>query len=63
MFDDDDRPAKTNAVITLPRNLETLSIEELEHYITILKSEIERTEGEITRKKASRDAAASIFKS
>lgn len=46
-----------------PRNLDGMSISELQDYILDLKSEIERVEGDISKKKASQDAAASIFKS
>lgn len=59
MFDDLPKP-KTRE---FPRNLEGLSIEELEHYIMELNAEIEKTRLDIDKKKASRDAAASIFKS
>lgn len=45
------------------KNLEPLSVDELEHYIGALENEIERTRAEIAKKKAHRDAAASIFKS
>jgi len=60
MFDEDLPKPK---VTEFPRNLEALSIEDLEHYITQLEGEIERVRGDIKAKKASRDAAASVFKS
>tara|TARA_Y100001001_G_scaffold158214_1_gene177365 strand:- start:687 stop:908 length:222 start_codon:yes stop_codon:yes gene_type:complete len=58
MFNDDDTP-KSKAG---PKNLEPMSLDELEKYIAELKEEIVRTEAEITRKKAHAEAAASIFK-
>lgn len=60
MFDDDDLPLNAPRK---PKKLEPLSIDELEHYITELKNEIERVEKEIETKKAHRDAASSVFKS
>lgn len=60
MFDDDLGPASKKPS---PKNLEPMSIDELENYIMELKAEIVRTEGEIKRKKAHQAAAASIFKS
>ncbi len=45
-----------------PKNLETMSIEELESYIDDLKSEISRCEDDINAKKASKDVADSVFK-
>ncbi len=59
MFDDDLPKKKTEE---FPRNLERLSVSELQEYIGELKSEIERVEGEVTRKKASEEAASSFFK-
>lgn len=59
MFDDDLPKAKTN---TFPKNLEGVSIEELQIYIGELKMEIERVEADIERKKASHQAANSFFK-
>lgn len=60
MFDDDLEPRKKTGA--QKKNLEPLSIEELHTYISDLKSEIERAEGEIKRKIAVRDAASSFFK-
>lgn len=59
MFDDDLDP-KTKK--PKPRNLDPMSIEELEEYTEDLKAEIERVATEIAKKKAHKDAAASIFK-
>ena len=46
-----------------PKPLDNMSVEELENYIADLKTEIERCEGEIAKKKAHHEAASSIFKS
>ena len=59
MFDDDLEPQKQ---LTNIKNLEPMSMDELSHYIEELNEEIIRTEGEILRKKASMDAASSVFK-
>jgi len=58
MFDDDDQPKIRQNIV----NLEPLSLDELDKYIIELEEEIERTKGEITRKKSHMDAASSIFK-
>ncbi|MCB1720849.1 MAG: DUF1192 domain-containing protein [Alphaproteobacteria bacterium] len=60
MFDDDLPKPK---VAEFPRNLENMSVSELEEYIEELKAEITRAEVDIAKKKASHEAAASIFKS
>lgn len=60
MFDDDLPKKKPTG--EFPRNLEKLSIDDLGHYIEELKAEIARVEADMKKKKASRDAAASIFK-
>ena len=59
MFDDD-LPGKKPPQ---KRNLEPLSIDELEGYIDALGAEIERARGEIVRKQAHKSAADSFFKS
>jgi uncharacterized small protein (DUF1192 family) len=59
MFDDLPKP-KTRE---FPRNIVDMSIEELDAYILELNAEIEKCRRDIEKKKASRDAAASIFKS
>ena len=46
-----------------PRNLDILSIEELNAYIEDMRVEIRRVEEKIAAKKAHINAAASIFKS
>lgn len=60
MFDEDLPKKKPGS--EFPRNLENMSVSDLEEYITDLKAEIDRVEKDIAKKKASRDAAASIFK-
>jgi uncharacterized small protein (DUF1192 family) len=46
-----------------PRNLDVLSIEELDAYIEEMRAEIRRVEEKIAAKKAHINAAAGIFKS
>lgn len=46
-----------------PRNLDVLSIEELNDYIEEMRAEIKRVEEKIAAKKAHMSAAADIFKS
>lgn len=60
MFDDDLPQIKKTA--EFPRNLENMSVSELEEYVGELKEEIERAEGDIAKKKASQSAAADVFK-
>ena len=60
MFDDEDqRKSKAD----FPRDLERLSVQDLKDYIADLHEEIARVEADISRKQASQDAAAAIFKS
>ncbi len=59
MFDEDLPRSKSDG---FPRNLESLSIADLEEYIIDLESEIARVRADIDNKKASSDAAASFFK-
>ena len=58
MFDDDLEPQKQLENI---KNLEPMSLDELQNYIQEMKDEIIRTEEEIKRKKAHMDAASSVF--
>lgn len=60
MFDDD-LPKATKG--EFPRDLERMSLSELSDYVHELKNEITRVEADAAKKKASQDAAASIFKS
>lgn len=59
MFDDERPKPKTGE---FPRILDNLSIAEVEEYIQSLSAEIARCEADIAKKKASQDAAASVFK-
>lgn len=45
-----------------PRNLEMLSVEELEAYIGELEAEIERTRASIAAKRSQRSGAEAFFK-
>mgnify|MGYP006444889819 CR=1 FL=1 len=62
MAEDDDDAPLASGDIAMPRNLENMSIAEIEHYITQLNSEIERCRAEIEHKRKQQEAAASIFK-
>lgn len=46
-----------------PRNLETLSIKELEEYIPVLEAEINRVRRDIDEKRTHMDSAQSLFRS
>jgi len=56
--DDDARPSKIPVV-----NFDTMSIDELEDYVTELTAEIEKTRLVIEKKRSAQSAADSIFKS
>ncbi|MGV7211866.1 DUF1192 domain-containing protein [Bradyrhizobium sp. UFLA05-112] len=60
-MDDDDRPRK-KITHEIGQDLSLLSVEELTERISLLKSEIARLEEAATKKRASRDAANSVFK-
>ena len=60
--EDDDRPRK-KITHEIGQDLSLLSVEELTERIALLKSEITRLEEAATKKRASRDAANSVFKS
>lgn len=60
MFDEE-KPKK--GVEDFPRNLENLSVAELQTYIEDLHAEIQRVQADIAKKKACQEAAASAFKS
>ena len=59
MFDEE-LPVKKDESVA--RNLDSLSIDELEDYIAELKGEITRCETEIEKKKSVQEAADSVFK-
>ena len=60
MFDDDLDPKKKTPKL---KNLEPLSVDELQEYVEGLKAEIVRAEADIAKKKAYSQAASSFFKS
>lgn len=59
MFDDLEPVKKNDGAF--PRNLENMSVDELQNYIAELRIEIERAEIDIEKKKASVAAAAAVF--
>ena len=60
MFDEDIPKAKPETIF--PRNLENLSVSDLEEYIKDLEDEITRVSDDLDKKKSSQDAAAEFFK-
>lgn len=60
--EDDDRPRK-KVTHEIGQDLSLLSVEELSERVMLLKAEIARLEEAATKKRASRDAANSVFKS
>ena len=60
--EDDDRPRKKISH-EIGQDLSLLSVEELAGRIALLRSEIERLEAASAKKRASKDAANSFFKS
>ena len=60
--EDDDKPRKKISH-EIGQDLSLLSVEELAERIALMNSEIERLRAAMTRKRASRDAANSFFKS
>jgi uncharacterized small protein (DUF1192 family) len=61
-IEDDDRPRKKISH-EIGQDLSLLSVEELSERVTLLTSEIERLREAMTKKRASKDAANSFFKS
>ena len=61
-IEDDDRPRK-KVSHDIGQDLSLLSVEELSARIALLRSEIERLEAASAKKRASKDAANSLFKS
>ena len=61
-IDDDDRP-RPKLIHQIGQDLSLLSLDDLNERITALEGEIERMKTEAAKKRASRDAAASFFKS
>jgi uncharacterized small protein (DUF1192 family) len=60
-IEDDDRPRK-KTTHEIGQDLSLLSVEELAERIALMTAEIERLQAAMTKKRASRDAANSIFK-
>lgn len=60
--EDDDRPRK-KVNHEIGQDLSLLSVDELGERIALLKAEIERLDQAMTKKRASKDAANSFFKS
>ena len=60
MFDEDLPQKKAGG--EFPRNLDNMSVHELDEYIAALKAEIARVEQDIQKKRASQEAASSVFK-
>ena len=60
--EDEDRPRQAVAH-EIGQDLSLLSLEELTARIALLRGEIDRLEAAVAKKRASRDAANSIFKS
>jgi len=61
-IEDDDKPRK-KVSHEIGQDLSLLSVEELTERVALLASEIERLQAAIARKRASKDAASSFFKS
>ena len=61
-IEDDDKPRK-KITHEIGQDLSLLSVEELTERMALMNSEIERLQIALTKKRASRDAANSIFKS
>ncbi len=61
-IEDDDRPRK-KVTHEIGQDLSLLSVEELTERIALLNSEIARLEAAAAKKRASKEAASSFFKS
>lgn len=61
-IEDDDRPKK-KVSHEIGQELSLLSVEELAERMALLHAEIERLQAALAKKRASRDAANSFFKS
>ena len=60
--EDDDRPKK-KVSHEIGQELSLLSVEELTERIALLSTEVERLQAAVTKKRASKEAANSFFKS
>ena len=61
-IEEDDKPRKKTSH-EIGQDLSLLSVEELSERIALLNAEIERLQQAMSRKRASKDAANSFFKS
>jgi uncharacterized small protein (DUF1192 family) len=61
-IEDDDKP-KRKISHDIGQDLSLLSIEELHERVALLSAEIERLQAAVAKKRASKDAANSVFKS
>ena len=61
-IEDNDKPRK-KVTHAIRQDLSLLSVEELTERIALMNSEIERLQQAMTKKRASKDAANSFFKS
>ena len=61
-IEDDDRPKK-KVSHEIGQDLSLLSVEELTERIALLSTEVERLQAAVTRKRASKEAANTFFKS
>lgn len=61
-IEDDDKPRK-KITHEIGQDLSLLSVEELNQRIALMTSEIDRLQAAVTRKRASKEAANSFFKS
>ena len=62
MADEDAKPIKVPVTHRLGEPLDTLSVDDLDERIALLKAEIVRLEAAMASKRASRDAADAVFK-
>jgi uncharacterized small protein (DUF1192 family) len=60
-IEDDDRPRK-KVTHEIGQELSLLSVEELSERIALMTSEIERLQGAMAKKRASKEAASGFFK-
>jgi len=60
MFEEEDRRPAANS--SIPRRLDSMSIEALHDYVGELETEIERVKNEIIKKERIRDQASSVFR-
>ena len=60
-IEDDDKPRK-KVTHEIGQDLSLLSVEELSQRIALMTSEIERLQGAMAKKRASKEAASGFFK-